>query len=233
MILLEQEENQRPKLPSDPIHANVTNRPQVVDIDPESLRRPGRPSTSLPDYDTSQAQYRLFPVFRTKRRWLRFVWYAIAVYFLVVGVVAIPFIVLRSRSHAWRPHPPLFDPPLPLRVSNPAQIDLALSSDLEGHSCNPWVEDGSLQSLAASGRASSTFSFPLLDGVAMRANDASNWTDTFSGRLFVDVNTDDSVTNATLLVDVGYSRRKLLENLKFCRTETKNISAVTLDVSIS
>jgi hypothetical protein len=118
MILLDQEVSQRPKLPTDPA-VGPTNRvsPDTDPVAPGPSQRPPSPNTTLPDYDTSEAQQPSKP---KRRFWYRF-WhtrlgkllsFALVVYSAIFLIVGVPAFFLVSR----RP------PPLPPLRAYPARV---------------------------------------------------------------------------------------------------------------
>ncbi|KAH9061340.1 hypothetical protein EDB87DRAFT_415247 [Lactarius vividus] len=202
MILLEEDTAQRPKLLTDPSDRAPSRADAVAHL---SGRSPS-PTTTLPDYEASQARH---PSPR-KRAFYRRIWhtkvgkvisYAFAVYSAIFVVIGIPAFVLREKPPPkWHGEDSFFPlPPLPPPQLS-GQIDLSFQN-LGNFSCNTWIEPGALYGKpnTTAAMASMRLAFPLGDRIILRTNSSSNnLTDYVSGSLRVDMNPDKNASSVCL-----------------------------------
>ncbi|KAH9083453.1 hypothetical protein EDB83DRAFT_2511770 [Lactarius deliciosus] len=256
MILLEEDTLQRPKLRTDPSD-RTPSRANAVAL--ASGRSPS-PSTTLPDYEASQAQHPS----HHKRPFYRRMWhtkagkvisYAFAIYSAIFVVIGIPAFVRGKPPFKWHgddtfsrfgPLPPMPPPQLS------GQIDLSFQN-LGNFSCNTWIEPGALHgkpnTTAAMARYGShsipsvyklkmistslsmRLAFPLGDGIILRTNSSSNnLTDYVSGSLRVDMNPDKNVSGIVLVANTRSSSFQLLQASSVCLTSFGNTTELILRI---
>ncbi|TRM69429.1 hypothetical protein BD626DRAFT_624788 [Schizophyllum amplum] len=229
MIVLAAEDQQAKQ---DPYVAEPTVRfPEPV------AGRSSTPSTlsTLPDYETSQAQLllqlsntpprrRSFPWPQPSlksNRWRRALLYGLALYVFLTIVVGVPLIVTQLRRPVHRPRPPPWeDTEETTSLLDLARVGLVLAGDSEGYVCNNWTmsEDANLEKY----RASLSHSYSPSGSISLSSNASeSNFVGT-TGALWVDMNPDTSATDIVLTVDVVASSDYLRHMVHVCFGDSGN-----------
>ncbi|KAH9002028.1 hypothetical protein EDB86DRAFT_2827477 [Lactarius hatsudake] len=235
MILLEEDTLQRPKLRTDPSD-RAPSRANAVAL--ASGRSPS-PSTTLPDYEASQAQHPS----HHKRPFYRRMWhtkagkvisYAFAIYSAIFVVIGIPAFALRGkRPFKWHGDDSFYGPPPPIPLPQlSGQIDLSFHN-LGNFSCNTWIEPGVLHGKpnTTAAMASMRLAFPLGDGIILRTNSSSNnLTDYVSGSLRVDMNPDKNVSGIVLVANTRGSSFQFLQASSVCLTSFGNTTELILRI---
>ncbi|TFY81353.1 hypothetical protein EWM64_g2664 [Hericium alpestre] len=240
MIILEEEADQVPKLPNDPISASSSTSPPIP-LQAGGPARPYSPSPSLPDYETSEAQQQLLQRLRAKGtrsiRMLKAFWLATVVYLTLFVIVVVPLIVLRIRQWPQWPSRGPFDaipPPGPPAPPRPPQtpIDDGNIPLIVGHlvQCNDWRESVELPTfpgLPPMATALLEFEFPPDDIVIRASTTAEHRKITqFAARLKVGMNSNTSREDVVVRLNVQYSRSDLFKSIKACQTKSEETSGL-------
>ncbi|KAL1743840.1 hypothetical protein HDZ31DRAFT_39983 [Schizophyllum fasciatum] len=227
--------------PEDEHQVKTDHAPRPTVRCPEPAVAAGRSSTpsTLPDYETSQAQqlldHHLHPTRRRRRgcRWpqaslkprsYRALLYGLALYVFLTIVVGVPLIVTQLR----RPYPRHYSPP-PWEDSEEtetsslldlARIGLVMVGDTGGFICNNWTMSEDVDSGRYRASVSHTFSPSGSLSISSNASEA-NFVG-MTGALWADVNPDTSVTDIMLTVDVVASSDMLRHMVHVCFGDAGN-----------
>ncbi|KAL1752699.1 hypothetical protein FB107DRAFT_292934 [Schizophyllum commune] len=232
MIILAPED--QPQVKNDP-HAS---RPTVRL--PEPAVPAGRSSTpsTLPDYETSQAQQLLEHHFPSRRRrgwhWpqaslnlkprsYKALLYGLALYVFLTIVVGVPLIVTQLRRPFPRHHPPPWDDTEETETSSLldlARIGLVMVGDTGGFICNNWTMSEDPDSDRYRASISHTFSPSGSLSISSNASEANPVG--MTGALWVDVNPDTSVSDIVLSVEVVASTDLLRHMVHVCFGDSGN-----------
>ncbi|THH26415.1 hypothetical protein EUX98_g7771 [Antrodiella citrinella] len=207
MIILD-DQDQIPKIP-DPIHAPPVNRCST----PTS-------TSSLPDYDTSEAQHFTKPGLRKpKRRWWKIVVIVLIVYTLLTVVIGVPLLVVKlHKSQNSEQYTTLWNPQQASVIVIPGQEILSSPPTYsQAMNCDQWFtvderNDAGFASVA-------TYSMPVDIGIFLGSNGsyrADAASSSISGTLDVDINEDASVAEIQIAVTMSYSTPDVRSRTHVC-----------------
>ncbi|GJE92203.1 hypothetical protein PsYK624_083560 [Phanerochaete sordida] len=210
MIILDEDEEQFPKIASPPpVHPVV--------------RRPGTPTPSLPDYETSQEQEQLKTTVKPGKRRIRRKWivYGLIAYFVVTVAIGVPLIVLKTRHDGQSYKSP--------SMLYPSQPSWSNSSSIPGFNlgetpvcvdsataCNSWVfkdkwQNGIMQ-------AHLEYYLPVTSTIFVQSNVSClpSKVGPITGSLTVGFNPDLSTNQAAVKVLMSYTGTDIREQTSVC-----------------
>lgn len=198
-----------------------------------TIRHPERAATrsfsTLPDYDTSEAQHRSFtkppPTIFDSKFW-RAALYALVVYIILSAVIGIPLVVLKSKGKEdnWPPGPPTgsiwtvndLNPPAPLQLAGSGSMMIG-----ENATCNKW---NVLSQNASSSLFTVTSQFQLdpTDLITIRSNISygTDHMDGLTGSLLVDVNSDSKTGDVLFKLELQSSSLDLRQRATVCFSDS-------------
>ncbi|KAA1476038.1 hypothetical protein DENSPDRAFT_932751 [Dentipellis sp. KUC8613] len=246
MIILDEDVEQQPKLPNDPI-PRAASSSQSQAQGSSAPPRPARPaSPSLPDYETSQAEHRLLHRLRARgkrgKRFCKALLFATVLYLGLFVVIGIPLIVLKIRHAAnWHAHGP-FDsstpgPPMlvPVIPQSPILYNGSLSVMVgQAVECNTWRDNKDLPTFPGSPALATAileFVFPPED-IVIRANTTVSQSKLphFTPRFELKMNPNESVSDVVMRLNVQYSRASLFHSINACLTKSNSSSGLGLTI---
>ncbi|KAH8107883.1 hypothetical protein BXZ70DRAFT_913093 [Cristinia sonorae] len=205
MIILDDEQDQVPKLP-DPIYY------------PPVVRSSSRTETSsLPDYETSEAQHKAIPWYKPRRKFWRVLVISLIVYTVLTVAIGVPLIIIKLRrggsvSYAvpWNPQQASVIYPGQEIVDSPPPYGNAMN-------CDQWFTVDSMQNSLLTSRA--TYAMALDTDIFLGSNgsykvDAQS--SSISGALFVGINDDTSVKDIQINVAMSYSTPSIRSRTHIC-----------------
>ncbi|TCD60069.1 hypothetical protein EIP91_010787 [Steccherinum ochraceum] len=208
MIILDDDQDQVPKLP-DPIYAPPVNRCST----PTS-------TSSLPDYDTSEAQQQTKSwLRRPKGRYWKIVVIILLVYTLLTVVIGVPLIVVKlrnSKPNSYQTTP--WNPQQASVVVIPGQEIISSPPTYEeAMHCDQWFtvdkKDHDLLTSVA------TYNMPLDEGIFLGSNGsyrADAVSSSISGTLQVDINQEPSISDIQIDVTMSYSSTDVRNRTHVC-----------------
>lgn len=210
MIILDEDEEQFPKIASPPpVHPVV--------------RRPGTPTPSLPDYETSQEQQQQKTTLKPspRRRRLKWIIYGLIGYFIVTVAIGVPLIVVKTRHDGQSyKSPSMLYPSQPAWSNNsslpgfnlgetPVCVDSATA-------CNSWDFKDRWQNGVM--RAHLAYELPVESTIFVQSNVSClpSKVGPITGSLTVGINPDPSDTMATVKVLMSYTGTEIREQTSVC-----------------
>ncbi|KAK7053482.1 hypothetical protein VNI00_004108 [Paramarasmius palmivorus] len=167
----------------------------------------GRSTSSLPDYESSQAQYAASPAKsprkRVDSRFWRATLFALGIYVALSIIIGVPVIVLKKVKHQKKPDPP--SPWLGGDDDSSSQMPVSLKALAmnSSASCNRW--DSTQEAGSYTATALQTFSPSGTFAIHSDNGHGIDHMPNFFGQLIVDVNEDPSVSSAVIHVFLNSS----------------------------
>ncbi|EKM54500.1 uncharacterized protein PHACADRAFT_196928 [Phanerochaete carnosa HHB-10118-sp] len=209
MIILDEDQEQFPKIASPPPAHPVA-------------RRPGTPTPSLPDYETSQEHENLKTPFHVKprsRRWRWFI-YGLVAYFVVTVAIGVPLIVVKTRhdSESYKTPNVLYPSPPQLGSNSSTGFNLGATPVPvdSATQCNSWDfkdqwQDGVLQ-------AHLEYYLPVTPTIFVQSNVSCvpSLVGPVTGSLTVGINPNSTNPRATVDVLMSYTGTDIREQTSVC-----------------